>query len=276
MPKSEVHKFKNAIIKCKSFISENWDGTSKIVMVNGVPVTSMIYESLANKLIKKISVKIILVDLIGTGGSYLRDNRYSWDTQREAMKDYFKVLGKFTLLVHDAAGPILLPLLASVENIEKAIILNTVIKPTALKPPFPLNLMYKTKLMRPLAPLTPKWYYRMKIKEHGITCVDKVSKDFLNNLYKKTTKNRGMNRLARIMNGFQLTETSDELIKKGIETDRPKLIIWGEKDPVLGSMINFLEPLLDESCKVVKIPEAKHFFMIDYYDKIADEIVTWY
>lgn len=266
----------NGEIHYRTVSPENWDNKSQIVMVNGVPVTSMIYDKLAEKIISELPVRIILVDLVGTGGSFLKDKNYNWTAQREAMNCFFNTLDNFTLLVHDAAGPILLPLLSNQDKIKSVIILNTVIKPTKLKPPFPLSIMHKSKIIQPFAALTPRWYYKMKIKEHGIDKAELVTEDFLNKLYSETHKEQGFTRLAKVMNGFELNENSDSIIKKGIESNKPKLVVWADSDPVLGSMLIYLEPLLKEKDCLVKITEAKHFFMLDYADEIARAIVEWY
>lgn len=276
MIKKEIHKYTNAFIKSKSYTPHSWDGESQIVMVNGVPVTAMIYDSLARYLIEKLPVKVILIDLVGTGGSYLKDRHYSWTAQRTAMEKHFKTLGKFTLLVHDAAGPVLLPLLSTLSNIEKVIILNTVIKPSKLKPPFPLNVMQKTAIIRPFAPLTPAWYYRQSIRKYGIDRKKSVSNRFLNDLFKATRKKHGMTRLARVMKGFELTEESDKIIEEGIKVERPTLVVWAEKDPVLGSMFEYLEPILNCNSTTVRFPKAKHFFMLDYAEELSSEIIKWF
>jgi len=252
------------------------DGEQLFVFVNGVPVTASIYLPLANELVDSINATVLLVDLVGTAGSRLFGDSYSWQTQRQLLEEFLMKQKPHTLLVHDAAGPVLLPLVGSIETIEELIILNTVIRPTELEPPFPLNFMQRTALAQPFSHFTTRSYYKRKIRDHGIDRDSSVSELFLNTLYREVKSDRGLPYLTKIMRGFELNENSDQLIAEGIQSSVPKLVIWAEADPVLGDMITYLEPLLEEDdTLIVKIPQAKHFFMLDYGTEIVEAIMVW-
>lgn len=251
------------------------DADRELVLFNGVPVTGLIFEALARELTQSRSdLRIIAADLPGTGGSRLTDTSYSWSTQRTCVDLFLSGRRGYYLMVHDAAGPVILPLLPKLEGLEGIIILNTVLKPTVLEPPFPLNFMHSSRLAGPLARLTPFFYYNSRMRSLGIVRNEHISDEFMRSLFEDTKRNNGMARLTDVMRGFELSQRSDSLIARGLSDPRPQLVIWADEDPVLGDQLLYLEP--GHPNRIVHhLPEAKHFFMLDHAEETAGRILEW-
>jgi pimeloyl-ACP methyl ester carboxylesterase len=258
-------------------ISQSPDSSGPLfVMVNGVPVTSLIYLDLADELVKRLDARVILVDLPGTGKSYLRDGYYSWTKQRECLREYLGGQDPHILVVHDISGPIALPLVSDLAVIDRLVVMNTIIKPSEFSPPFPMNwLRSYFFISKPMAYLMPFFIYESKFRDMGIARNDKVPTEQIEAIYDELCYNYGKGRLVEVMNGFELTHEIDQAIKKGIARDIPQLFIWGEMDPALGQERYNLPPLTKNQ-KMVLIPEAKHFLMLDFQYEIADAIVEWH
>ena len=258
-------------------ISQSPDSSVPLfVMVNGVPVTSLIYLDLAYELVKRLDARVILADLPGTGRSYLKDGDYSWSRQRECLGDYLRRQDHHILVVHDISGPVALPLVNELAVIDKLVVMNTIIKPSEFSPPFPMNwLRSYFFISKPTAYLMPFFIYEYKFRDMGISRNDKVPTEQIEVIYDELCYNYGKGRLVEVMNGFELTPGTDRAIRKGIARDIPQLFIWGEMDPALG-LERYNLPPLTKNQKMVLIPEAKHFLMLDFQDEIADAIVDWY
>ena len=261
------------MIQTRTYGSSN--AYRELILFNGVPVTGLIFEPTAVQLVeRKNNLRVIVADLPGTGGSHLRDTSYSWSTQRDCIFEFLSGRQDYYLLVHDAAGPVILPLLPQLEGLEGIIILNTVLKPTALDPPFPLNFMHNSRLAKPFARFTPFFYYNSRIRSLGVTHDERVGKEFMRRLFEDTKKNTGMARLTEVMRGFELSRRSDSLIAAGLADTRPQLVIWADEDPVLGDQYHYLTP--GHRRRIVHhIPEAKHFFMLDFATETATQITEW-
>ncbi len=272
-PANSVHTSSSCVVQTSKYGPS--DAGTKLIMINGVPVTGMVFDPLARKLVElQDNLRVDVADLPGTGGSRLTDTSYNWTTQRTCIAEFFADRQEYFLLVHDAAGPVVLPLLARLKGIRGIIILNTVVKPTELEPPFPLSFMHKSRLAEPLARLTPFFYYNSRMRTLGVSHDTLVSKEFMRRLYEDTKKDNGMARLTQVMRGFDLTNRSDSLIARGLADPRPQLVIWADKDPVLGDQILYLEP--GHPNRIVHhLPEAKHFFMLDHTEETAGRIIEW-
>ena len=121
----------------------------------------------------------------------------------------------------------------------------------------------------------PFFMYEYKFREMGISHNERVSDERIESVYAELRYNYGMGRLVEVMNGFELTPDTDQGIMKGIAHDIPQLFIWGGQDPALGLEQSKLPPLTINQ-QMVLIPQARHLFMLDFEDEVADAIVAWY
>jgi pimeloyl-ACP methyl ester carboxylesterase len=258
-------------------ISQSPDSTGPLfVMVNGVPVTSLIYLDLACELVKRLDARVILADLPGTGRSYLKDGCYSWSRQRECLGDYLSRQDHHILVVHDISGPIALPLVSELSVIDRLVVMDTIIKPSEFSPPFPMNwLRSYFFISKPVAYLMPFFIYEYKFRDMGISRNDKVPSEQIESIYGELCYNYGKGRLVEVMNGFELNPGTDRAIRRGLARDIPQLFIWGGMDPALG-LERYKLPPLTRNQQMVLIPQAKHFLMLDFHDEVANAIVDWY
>jgi len=253
--------------------SGNPSSLAPLVMINGVPTTSLIYQNLTQELAELTLREIIAVDLPGTGKS--RNKTYTWTQSEQCLQSYLKSLDKdFLLLVHDIAGPVILPLLTDKSlKIAGVVILNTILKPDAFQPVFPMSLVRTPVVGAVAAPLLPFFYFSKEFRSKGIARNDDISREDLKELYKDFSKGCGKFRFHRVMRGFELDSLRTRRVKDGLATHTPKLVIWGLSDPSLGSQYSHVALVKNAQVKTYK--EAKHFLMLDYANEIAHDIHAW-
>lgn len=251
-------------------------GDALFITVNGVPTTSMIYRNLGEALAKRLDANVLMVDLPGTGGSRLHGGNYNWSTQRECLKAYLAQQPDFTLVVHDVAGPILLPLLGELPQLRRVVVFNTVLKPSEFSPPFPLNCLRSCLfLSKPFAYAAPFWFYEYRVRDLGIARDERISRAEIHAMFDELRNDGGMGRLVDVMKGFELTETADRDIAGGLAHDLPQLFIWGRQDPALGDELDNL-PANGSQREVHVLAEARHYLMLDFADESAELIARWH
>lgn len=246
-------------------------------MLNGVPVTSLIYENLAVRLADQLNASARMVDLPGTGGSVLSTgtDNYSWTRQRACLENFLESQKPFYLILHDLAGPVLLPALPRLDNLQGVVVLNTVLQASTLSPPFPLNwLRHSGPLAKPMAYSMPFFFYEWRLRKIGFARNEQVDSEWLRALFDDMRQENGMGRLVQLMQGLELTVASDRAIQSGLATEIPMLFIWGQQDPVLGKELSRLS-LQRPNQQIKMLANAKHFLMVDFADEIGETIALW-
>ena len=257
---------------CTLQIRELMSSSAKptFVFVNGIPVTSIIYDRLARKVYSELGASVQLVDLPGTGKS--RNSSYTWSASEACLGAYLQSLAKdVVLVVHDIAGPIALPLLADSRlRFEGVVILNTILKPSVFRPVFPLSLIRLPLVGAVVSPLIPPFYFEKEIRSKGLHRNAIIEKREIRRLYRDFAEGFGKSRLHKVMRGFELTPERDARIYRGLQSPVPKLTLWGLSDPSLGGQSQFIPHI--KNTEILKFPEAKHFLMLDYADEIFRSI----
>lgn len=255
--------------------SSNTAARPRFLMLNGVPVTSLIYENLAARLAQDFGIVSILLDLPGTGGSTLATTPYTWKQQGDCLQKYIQEQRDLILVLHDIAAPIVLPRLPQLNNVRGVVVLNALLKPSTHHLPFPLNCLRGCgPLSRPLAHMAPFFFYEWRLRNMGISRDEAVSSAWFRQLYKEVSANNGMGRLVDVLRGVDFTSDADLAIRKGLEYPIPQLFIWGDADPALGKQRAVLEPLhAHQQLKILS--DAKHFLMIDHAAEISGFIGDW-
>jgi len=247
----------------------------RFVFIGGVGGPGKIFEPLATRLTERLPITAVLVDLPGMGHSRLHGMPYNWSNQRACLAAYLQSQPPFILVVHDIAGPIALPLLPQLPQLRGVIVLNTIFDTGNLRPPFPLNwIRHAGPLGKPLAYTMNFPFYQMRVRQLGIARAEQVPKAFLRSVYKDITADGGKGRLAEVMQGFELGAATDQAIRDGLAVNVPQLFIWGEADPTLGKEIDKLPPLRSNQ-RLVRLPEAKHFLMMDFAKEMTIVIEAW-
>ena len=259
----------------RTSVAQHHDEEIRFVFIGGVGGPGKIFEPLATQLTERLSVTAVVVDLPGMGRSRLHGMPYTWSNQRACLAAYLKSQPPFVLVVHDIAGPIALPLLPQLKQLRGVVVLNTIFDTGNMHPPFPMNwIRYSGPLGKPLAYTMNFPFYQMRVRQLGVARDEQVPKAFLRSVYDEITADGGKGRLAEVVQGFELGPETDQSIRDGLAVNVPQLFIWGEADPALGKEIDKLPPRRSNQ-RLERLPEAKHFLMMDFAKEMTIVIETW-
>lgn len=247
----------------------------RFIMMDGVPLSGAVFQHLAERLSEHLNATSALIDFPGVGSSALKGTNYGWNSQRECLRAYLASQPPFVLVLGDLGLPAVAPMFPELPNLQGAVILNSVVKPSELHPPFPLNfLRCCRRLAVAVGSMTPRFMFEKRIRDLGLGRPETVSREEIRALCAEIRQNHGLSRLAQLMNDIELNEETDRAILNGLTTTIPQLFIWGEADPVLGFEYKKLPPLSDHQHLIV-FPQARHFLMIDFADEVADAVASW-
>lgn len=257
-------------------IDANIDASRPLfVMMEGVPLSAMIYRKLALALADRLDAQSILIDFPGIGKSFLKGEQYGWPVQRECIRSYLSKLPPHVVVVSDLALPVVAPLALEPLPIRGMVISNSVIKASVTKPPFPMSFFRccpQSALF--FSAITPGFILENRIQHLGIGRPELVDADEINKLNMEMRTN-GFSGLAKIMTDIALDEATDAEILAGLSAATPQLFLWGESDPVLGNQYQYL-PTLNDHQQLILYPEARHFPMLDHYQEMAADIEQWH
>lgn len=258
-------------------IKESTEGTGpRFIMMDGVPLSGAVFQHLAERLSQRMGADSVLIDFPGVGRSALKGANYGWNSLRECLRAYLATQPSSILVLGDLALPVIAPLFHELSNLRGAIILNSVIKPSELHPPFPLNfLRCCPRRAVAVGSITPLFVFEKRIRYLGLGRPESVNKEEIRSLCAEIRQDHGLNRLARLMNDIELNTETDRAIQDSLALPLPQLFIWGEADPVLGLEYKKLPPLSGHQ-RLIVIPQARHFLMIDFADEAAEAIAKWY
>ena len=240
-----------------------------LLMVNGIPTSSLIFTPLIAELGKRnLPNPIIRLDLPGTGNSRMHRPDYTWTTQRECLRAFLKYTGPVIPVIHDVAGPIMLPLLKS-SDIPAFVLFDTIVKPSAFTPRFPMSLAQIKGFGPTAVDAIPFAVFAMMYGAEGFGRPEKVCADLLMGLYRSM---RG-DQVFRNMSAFELDAGTDRLILAGLNENLPHLVLWGQRDKMIGAQFSYLPNAYRRAARV--FPEGKHFLMIDFAAEVAEELTSW-
>lgn len=248
----------------------------RFIMMDGVPLSGAIFNHLGERLSVRLNATSILVDLPGIGGSTLKGENYGWNPLRECLRSYLAGQPPHIFVLNDLAMPVVAPLVPEFPKIRGLVILNSVIKPSQLHPPFPMSfLRCCPRLGVAVGTITPRFIFENRIRYIGLGRPESVSPEEIHALYAEMRQNNGLRRLARLMHDIELDEETDRSVLDGLAIPIPQLFLWGEADPVLGSEYKNLPPLSGNQ-RLIVFPQARHFLMLDFAEESADAIASWH
>lgn len=259
----------------RTLVAQHHGEEIRFVFIGGMLGPGKIFEPLATRLTGRLPITAVVVDLPGMGRSRLREVPYIWSNQRACLAAYLQSQPPFVLVVHDIAGPIALPLLPQLPQLRGIVVHNTLFDTRNLRQPFPLNwIRHAGRLGKPLTYTMNFPFYQMRVRQMGIARNAQVPKTFLRNVYEEIIADGGKGRLAEVAQGFELGAATDQAIRDGLAVNVPQLFIWGEADPALGKEIDKLPPLRSNQ-GLERLPEAKHFLMLDFDEEITNQVEAW-
>jgi pimeloyl-ACP methyl ester carboxylesterase len=245
------------------------------LMMSGVPLSGAVFRQLGERLATRLSATSTFIDFPGVGGSALKGVPYGLPALRTCLRDYLGTQPAHVFVVGDLGMPVVAPLLPATPNIRALAVLNSVIKPSQVNPPFPMNIMRCCpRLAIAIGSITPRAVYEMRIRDIGLGRPDDVDPEEIHALYREMRHHNGLHRLARLMNDIELDEDGDQAILDGLATPIPQLFLWGEADPALGSEYKNL-PALAANQQLIVFPQGKHYLMLDHADELTEAIVHW-
>lgn len=248
----------------------------RFLMMSGVPLSGAVFKPLGEQLSARLAATSTFIDFPGIGGSALKSERYGLQALRTCLREYLATQPANLFVLGDLAMPVVAPLLAETPQIQGLVVLNSVIKPSQVQPPFPLNSMRCCPSLAPaIGLLTPRAVYEMRIRDIGLGRPDSVDPEVIHALYREMRHNHGLQRLARLMNDIELDQDGDQAVLNGLATPIPQLFLWGAADPALGSEYRNL-PELDANQQLIVFPQGKHYLMLDHADELTDAIARWH
>jgi len=248
----------------------------RFLMMDGVPLSGAIFEHLGNRLSARLGATSTLIDFPGIGNSALKGKNYGWNPLRECLRSYLATQPPHVFVLGDLATPVMAPLVPEFPKIQGLVVLNSVIKPSQVHPPFPMSFLRCCPLLGVAAgSITPRFIYENRIRYIGLGRPESVSPEEIHALYAEMRQNHGLSRLARLMNDIELNEETDRAILGGLATPIPQLFLWGEADPVLGFEYKNLPPY-SANQQFFAFPQARHFLMIDFSEELSEAIANWH
>ena len=253
---------------------EGPEGGELVLMIHGVPSSSYLYAKMFAPLAEK-GYRAVAFDLPGMGLSDKpEDQDYTWGGLKDSVKLVVDALGltDINLVIHDIGGPI--GAWFAVENkdkVRRVVILNTLLKTSVFKPPFPMW-TFRINYLRQasLSMFTPAlWEYSMKVlaiyksKEYD----REQAKAWLYLLF----NNGGRGSFLKIMAGFELTKELEEKLKEGLQDGVDIALIWGKNErSIPKAQWKYIQD--NFPLKMDKAVVGRHFLQVDCYNEISDYI----
>lgn len=246
------------------------------LMMSGVPLSGAVFRQLGERLAERLSATSTSIDFPGVGGSALKGERYGLHPLRSCLRDYLATQPAHVFVAGDLAMPVVAPLLPETPQVKALVVLNSVIKPSQVQPPFPMNfLRCCPNLAAAIGAITPRAVFEMRIRNIGLGRPERVDPEEIHALYDELRRNHGLRRLARLMNDIELDEDGDRAILDGLATPIPQLFLWGEADPALGAEYRKL-PEWTANQRLIVFPHGRHYLMLDHAEELADAIALWH
>lgn len=247
----------------------------RFLMMSGVPLSGAVFRQLGERLATRLSATSTFIDFPGVGGSALKGERYGLQAIRSCLREYLAAQPAHLFVAGDLAMPVIAPLLPETPQIKALVVLNSVIKPSQVQPPFPLNFMRCCpSLALAIGSITPRAVFEMRIRDIGLGRPESVDPEEIHALYAELRHNHGLRRLARLMNDIELDEDGDRAIREGLATPIPQLFLWGEADPALGAEYRNL-PEHTANQQLIVFPHGRHYLMIDHAEELTDAVALW-
>lgn len=239
-----------------------------VVFIHGIPTWGFLWERWIATLAP--THRVLIPDLMGFGFSDKSDHfDRSIARQAEAIDAWMDQLGvpSATVVAHDIGGGVALRLATLYpERVSRLCIMNSVCYDS-----WPIEMMLQ--LGHPEARRTMSASTTMGMLKHALKMGFGVSPqpDVLDGLLAPYSTEVG--KLSLIRNAAALnTNLTTELTPLLSGIAAPTLIVWGEDDKF--QLVDYGERLATDipDAKIVRIPEARHFVMVDRHDEVAKHV----
>lgn len=257
------------------FIDEGKGET--ILFVHGTPSWCFDYRNIVKKL--KENYRCVAIDHIGFGLSDKPEN-YDYSTQNHSktLEQFVtaKQLDNITLVVHDFGGPIGLNFaMQNPEKVKRLVILNSWLWSSKTDPDF----IKMSKILKsPLLPFlyrylnfSPKYILPKSFGESKIS--KKLLKQYTKPFADKTQRNGALAFAKSLLNDQDWFE--ELWIKRQLISDKPTLLIWGMKDPVIKPHNLEKFQMGFTNSKTLMLETSGHFPQEEQPDKIISSMINF-
>lgn len=243
------------------------------IFFNGVPASGAVWAPLVEALRTHLRNRLLVVDLPGTGGSRIRSGPSTWSRQRALVAEYLARRPAAVLVVHDIAGPVVLPLLGRRTATRGVAVFNTIARPSVFEPLAAMRLLQLPVLGTLAARATTGWLYAAGLRRFGLAHPERVAGSLVRRLFEECFGGGRWKQLSETMRGFELDVPTDEALERGLRSaaGRP-LVLWARGDPSLADQTAML---IAPGRDVEVLPEARHFAMLDHAAQAADALCRW-
>lgn len=246
-----------------------------VLLLHGVPVSSWVWRNVLPELAAR-GLEGIAPDLPGTGLSGRPiDFDYSWTglgAHVTAVVDALAI-DEFHLVVHDIGGPIGFEAAARMpDRVASLTVLNTITDPVTFAKPAPMRPFEFRGIGELWLHGTPRPLFRQLMRRVGLAPGSGVTNAEIDVHHHLLRHGDGGRAFLRIMRSFETTPAKSELYGGVLAADRPKQLLWGERDPALrlatkgriaAERMGLSEP--------ERLP-GRHFVMEDCASDIADRV----
>lgn len=207
-----------------------------VVLLHGVPVSSWVWRNVLTELASR-GMEGIAPDLPGTGLSGRpEDFDYSWTGLGQHVASTMDALGldAFHLVVHDIGGPVGFEVAARMpDRVQSLTVLNTITDPANFTKPAPMRPFQYRGIGEVWLKATPRAAFRLMIRSIGLAPGSAVSNAEIDVHHLLLHHGDGGAAFLKIMRSFETTPAKSDLYGEVLATNRPKQLLWGERDPAL-------------------------------------------
>jgi haloalkane dehalogenase len=207
-----------------------------VVLVHGVPVSSWVWRNVLPELASR-GLEGIAPDLPGTGLSGRpEDFDYSWTGLGAHIVSTVDALGldEFHLVVHDIGGPVGFEVTARMpDRVRSMTVLNTITDPASFTKPAPMRPFEYRGIGELWLRSTPRPAFRLMIRRIGLAPGSAVTNAEIDVHHLLLRRDDGGTAFLKIMRSFETTQAKSDLYREVLSADRPKQLLWGERDPAL-------------------------------------------
>ena len=246
-----------------------------VVLVHGVPVSSWVWRNVLTEL-ARLGMEGIAPDLPGTGLSARPEEfDYSWSGLGAHVASTVDALGldEFHLVVHDIGGPVGFEVTARMpDRVQSLTVLNTITDPASFTKPPPMRPFQYRGIGEVWLRSMSRPALRFLMRRIGLAPGSAVSNAEIDLHHLLLRRGDGGTAFLKIMRSFETTQAKSDLYREVLSSNRPKQLLWGERDPALR-----LETLGTVAAHRMGLAEAerlpgRHFVQEDCGAQIAERI----
>lgn len=248
-----------------------------VVLLHGVPVSSWVWRNVLPGLASR-GLEGIAPDLPGTGLSGRPEEfDYSWTGLGKHVASTVDALSldAFHLVVHDIGGPVGFEVAARMpDRVKSLTVLNTITEPVSFTKPWPMRPFEYRFLGEAWLRGTPRPMFRVMMRRIGLAPGSTVTNAEIDVHHLLQRHDDGGAAFLKVMRSFETTQAKSDLYRDVLSADRPRQLLWGERDPALRlRTLGVIAASRMGLAEAVRLP-GRHFVQEDCGPQIAERVAT--